>query len=120
MVDDPELLELVELEVRELLSQVRVPGRRRRRSSRARRSKALEDAGTTRRTQCIDELMEAIDSYIPEPKRELDKPFLMPIEDVFSITGRGTVVTGRVEQGIVKVGRRGGDRGDQGRRRRRW
>ena len=64
--------------------------------------------------------MEALDAFIPEPKRALDKPFLMPIEDVFSITGRGTVVTGRVEQGIVKIGRRGGDRRASSRRRRRW
>ena len=66
--------------------------------------KALADAGDDAANKCIDELMEALDAFIPEPMRALDKPFLMPIEDVFSITGRGTVVTGRVEQGIVKVG----------------
>ena len=64
--------------------------------------------------------MEAVDAYIPMPEREMDKPFLMPIEDVFTITGRGTVVTGRVERGKVKVGRGGGDRRDAGRRGRRW
>ena len=66
--------------------------------------KALADAGDDAANKCIDELMDALDSFIPDPMRALDKPFLMPIEDVFSITGRGTVVTGRVEQGIVKVG----------------
>ncbi len=67
-------------------------------------TKALADANDDTANKCVDELMEALDSFIPEPKRALDKPFLMPIEDVFSITGRGTVVTGRVDQGIVKVG----------------
>jgi elongation factor Tu len=103
MVDDPELLELVELEVRELLSRYEFPGDTTPIIKGA-ASKALADAGDDTANQCIDELMEALDAFIPEPVRALDKPFLMPIEDVFSITGRGTVVTGRVEQGIVKVG----------------
>src|SRR5881394_1281200 len=101
MVDDPELLELVEMEVRELLSRYEFPG-----DDipvvQVSALKALE--GDAEWTPKILELMEAVDSYIPEPVRDLDKPFLMPIEDVFTITGRGTVVTGRVEQGEVKVG----------------
>jgi elongation factor Tu len=101
MVDDPELLELVELEVRELLSRYDFPG-----DDipvvQVSALKALE--GDPEWTPKILELMEAVDSYIPEPQRDIDKPFLMPIEDVFTITGRGTVVTGRVEQGVVKVG----------------
>src|SRR5579862_7663081 len=101
MVDDPELLELVEMEVRELLSKYEFPG-----DDipivQVSALKALE--GDEEWSQKIVELMEAVDSYIPEPQRALDKPFLMPIEDVFTITGRGTVVTGRVEQGEVKVG----------------
>src|SRR6188472_2549046 len=101
MVDDPELLELVEMEVRELLSKYEFPG-----DDipviQVSALKALE--GDPEWTPKILELMEAVDSYIPEPVRALDKPFLMPIEDVFTITGRGTVVTGRVEQGEVKVG----------------
>ena len=103
MVDDPELLELVELEVRELLSRYEFPGDTTP-IIKGSAVKALSDAGDDAANQCIDELMEALDAFIPEPKRALDKPFLMPIEDVFSITGRGTVVTGRIEQGIVKVG----------------
>jgi len=103
MVDDPELLELVELEVRELLSRYGFPGDTTPIIKGA-AVKALENASDDAANKCIDELMEALDAFIPEPKRALDKPFLMPIEDVFSITGRGTVVTGRVEQGIVKVG----------------
>jgi elongation factor Tu len=103
MVDDPELLELVELEVRELLNKYDFPGDDTPIVKGA-AVKALADAGDDAANKCIDELMEALDSFIPEPKRALDKPFLMPIEDVFSITGRGTVVTGRVEQGIVKTG----------------
>jgi elongation factor Tu len=102
-VDDPELLELVELEVRELLSSYDFPG-----DDipiiKGSALKALEDPDDDAANQCVDELMDALDASIPEPERALDKPFLMPIEDVFSITGRGTVVTGRVEQGIVKVG----------------
>jgi elongation factor Tu len=104
MVDDPELLDLVELEVRELLSQYQFPG-----DDipvvRGSALKALESGEPgTDDTKCIDELMAAIDEYFPEPKREIDKPFLMSIEDVFSISGRGTVVTGRIDRGIVKVG----------------
>ncbi len=102
-VDDAELLELVELEVRELLSAYEFPG-----DDvpiiKGSALKALEDADDDEANQCIEELMGALDVSIPEPQRALDKPFLMPIEDVFSITGRGTVVTGRVEQGIIKVG----------------
>jgi elongation factor Tu len=101
MVDDEELLDLVELEVRELLSEYEFPG-----DDvpvvRVSALKALE--GVAEWQDKIMELMDAVDSYIPEPTRELDKPFLMPIEDVFTISGRGTVVTGKVEQGIVKVG----------------
>ncbi|WP_459892440.1 elongation factor Tu, partial [Desulfothermus okinawensis] len=104
LVDDEELLELVELEVRELLSQYDFPG-----DDipviHGSALKALEsDDPDSEEAKCIFELMEAVDSYIPEPVREIDKPFLMPIEDVFTISGRGTVVTGRVERGIVKVG----------------
>jgi elongation factor Tu len=101
MVDDPELLELVEMEVRELLSKYDFPG-----DDipivHVSALKALE--GDAEWTPKILELMEAVDSYIPEPTRDIDKPFLMPIEDVFTITGRGTVVTGRVEQGQIKIG----------------
>jgi elongation factor Tu len=101
MVDDEELLELVELEVRELLTQYEFPGDD---TPIIRMSalKALE--GDEQAEQQILELMEAVDSYIPEPERIVDKPFLMPVEDVFTITGRGTVATGRVEQGTIKVG----------------
>jgi elongation factor Tu len=101
LVDDEELLELVELEVRELLTQYEFPGDD---TPIVRLSalKALEgDVGWTPK---IVELMEAVDSYVPEPERVVDRPFLMPVEDVFTITGRGTVATGRVEQGTVKVG----------------
>ena len=103
MVDDPELLELVELEVRELLSKYSFPGDTTP-IVKGSATKALADGGNDAANACIDELMAALDSFIPQPQRALDKPFLMPIEDVFSITGRGTVVTGRVDQGIVKVG----------------
>src|SRR5436189_5876590 len=100
MVDDEELLELVELEVRELLSAYEFPG-----DDvpvvRVSALKALE--GDAEAAKGILELMAAVDAYVPEPKRDIDKPFLMPIEDVFWITGRGTVVTGKVEQGVVKV-----------------
>ncbi|MDT9597983.1 elongation factor Tu [Sphingosinicella rhizophila] len=102
-VDDEELLELVELEIRELLSSYDFPGDDIpiiKGSALA----ALEDSNETIGEKAILELMAAVDSYIPQPERPLDKPFLMPIEDVFSISGRGTVVTGRVETGIVKVG----------------
>ena len=106
MVDDPELLELVELEIRELLNKYEFPG-----DDipivKGSALKALESAGTdpgTEEYKCIFELMDAVDAYVPEPTRDIDKPFLMPVEDVFSISGRGTVATGRVERGIVKVG----------------
>src|SRR6202049_4263761 len=101
MVDDPELLELVELEVRELLSEYDFPGDDIPFITGS-ALKALE--GDEAYKTKIVELAEALDTYIPEPVRELDKPFLMPVEDVFSITGRGTVATGRVEQGIVNTG----------------
>src|SRR5712671_4476107 len=101
MVDDKEFIELVELDLRELLSKYEYPG-----DDipivRISALKALE--GDPEWTPKIMELMDAVDTYIPEPAREIDKPFLMPIEDVFTITGRGTVVTGRVERGMVKVG----------------
>jgi elongation factor Tu len=109
MVDDPELLDLVELEVRELLSKYEFPGDEIPivRGSALKASEAL-DAGkpieNAEEYKSIFKLMEAVDSYIPQPVRDVDKPFLMPIEDVFSIKGRGTVVTGRVERGKVKVG----------------
>ena len=104
LVDDPELLELVEMEVRELLSSYGYPG-----DDipvvRGSALKALEcDSADSPDAQCILELLNACDTYFPDPVRETDKPFLMPIEDVFSISGRGTVVTGRVERGIIKVG----------------
>jgi len=103
MVDDEELLELVELEVRELLSEYDFPG-----DDipivQGSALKALEAGGEGDDAACIQELMDAVDSYIPQPERDIDKPFLMPVEDVFSITGRGTVATGRIERGIVKQG----------------
>ena len=103
MVDDEELLELVELEVRDLLSEYDFPG-----DDipviQGSALKALESGGEGPDAECIQELMDAIDSYIPEPERDIDKPFLMPVEDVFSITGRGTVATGRIERGIIKQG----------------
>jgi elongation factor Tu len=104
LVDDEELLELVELEVRELLTKYGFPG-----DDipviKGSALKALEaDDPTSEDTKCIHELLAACDEYIPEPERDRDKPFLMPIEDVFSISGRGTVVTGRVERGVIKVG----------------
>ena len=101
MVDDEELIELVEMEVRDLLSEYDFPGDEVP-VIRGSALKALE--GDPAWTPKIDELMEAVDTYIPTPQRDTDKPFLMPIEDVFTITGRGTVVTGRVERGTVKVG----------------
>jgi elongation factor Tu len=101
MVDDEELLELVEVEVRELLSEYEFPGDDIPFVTGS-ALKALE--GDAEHTQKIIELAEQLDSYIPEPERDLDKPFLMPVEDVFSITGRGTVATGRIEQGIVNTG----------------
>ena len=104
MVDDKELLELVEMEVRELLSKYEFPG-----DEDADRDRLGEDGAGRRqerdgRRRAIMKLADALDSYIPQPKRLIDGPFLMPVEDVFSISGRGTVVTGRVERGIVKVG----------------
>ncbi len=103
MVDDEELLELVELEVRELLSEYGFPGDDTP-VVRGSALRAMEANGEGDAVACIGELMDAIDSYIPQPERDVDKPFLMPVEDVFSITGRGTVATGRIERGIVKQG----------------
>jgi elongation factor Tu len=106
MVDDPELLDLVELEMRELLTKYQFPGDKIP-VVRGSALKAMESTSTdtgVEEYKCIWELMDAVDSYIPTPDRPIDKPFLMPIEDVFTISGRGTVVTGRVERGIVKVG----------------
>jgi elongation factor Tu len=101
MVDDPELLELVELEVRELLTKFGFPGD----DLPVIKVSALGALnGEAQWEKTVDELMEAVDKYIPMPARIIDKPFLMPIEDIFSIQGRGTVVTGRIEQGICKVG----------------
>jgi elongation factor Tu len=106
MVDDPELLDLVELEVRELLTKYQFPGDKipviRGSALKAMNSTATDAAAED--YKCVWELMDAVDSYIPTPERPIDKPFLMPIEDVFSISGRGTVVTGRVERGVIKVG----------------
>ncbi|KFN38213.1 elongation factor Tu [Smithella sp. F21] len=104
LVDDPELLDLVELELRELLTQYEFPG-----DDipiiRGSALKALEAEDiNSPDVKCISELMDAVDAYIPEPKRDIEKPFLMPVGDVFTISGRGTVVTGRVDRGIVKVG----------------
>jgi len=103
MVDDAELLDLVELEVRELLSKYEFPG-----DDvpviRGSALKALEGEVSAVGTEAIQKLMEALDAYIPQPQRDIDRPFLMPVEDVFSISGRGTVATGRIERGKVKVG----------------
>jgi elongation factor Tu len=103
MVDDPEILDLVELEVRELLKKYQFPGDEVPviRGSALQANEKPEDP---KASAAIFKLMEAVDSYIPTPPRPVDKPFLMPIEDIFSITGRGTVVTGRVERGVIKVG----------------
>jgi elongation factor Tu len=102
-VDDPELIELVELELRELLSSYEFPG-----DDipiiKGSALNALNNPEDEAATKCIFELMEQVDSYIPTPVRDIDKPFLMPVEDVFSITGRGTVGTGRIERGVVNVG----------------
>jgi elongation factor Tu len=106
MVDDPELIELVELEIRELLSKYQFPGDKTP-IIKGSALKALQSESkdiNAPEYKSIMELMAAIDSYIPQPKRDIDKPYLMPLEDVFSIAGRGTVVTGRIERGIVKVG----------------
>ena len=106
-VNDPELLELVEMEIRDLLTEYGFPGDKTP-IIKGSALKALEAAKEGRvddpACQCINELMKALDTYIPDPQRETDKPFLMPVEDVFTITGRGTVATGRVERGTVKVG----------------
>ena len=103
MVDDPELLDLVELEVRELLSKYEYPGDDLP-VIRGSALQALENPEDEEKTKCIWDLMEAIDTYFPVPDRPVDKPFLMPIEDIFSISGRGTVATGRIDTGIIKVG----------------
>jgi elongation factor Tu len=101
MVEDAELLELVELEVRELLKSYQFPGD----SIAVVKGSALQALnGDAKWEKTIDELMEAVDKNVPQPVRDVDKPFAMPIEDIFSISGRGTVVTGRVERGKVKVG----------------
>lgn len=105
-VDDPELLDLVEMEVRELLSKYEFPGDEIP-IVRGSALKAMESSSSDPNAEeyrSIGELLKALDEYIPEPKRDIDKPFLMPIEDVFTISGRGTVVTGRVERGVIKVG----------------
>ncbi|MHB8791397.1 MAG: elongation factor Tu [Desulfobulbaceae bacterium] len=103
MVDDPELIELVEMELRELLDKYEYPG-----DDipiiRGSALQALENPEEEDKAKCIWDLMAAVDSYIPQPKRDIDKPFLMPVEDVFSISGRGTVATGRIERGVVHVG----------------
>jgi len=102
LVDDPELVELVEMEVRELLTQYEFPG-----DDipviKGSAFQAMENPDDPEKTKCVEELLATMDEYFPLPERDVDKPFLMPIEDVFSIQGRGTVVTGRVERGIVKV-----------------
>ncbi|MEY2806849.1 MAG: elongation factor Tu [Planctomycetia bacterium] len=104
LVDDPELLELVEMEIRDLLNKYKFPGDKtpiiRGQAKLALESNGTDDAGNA----CIDQLMDALDSFIPTPQRDVDKPFLMCVEDVFSISGRGTVGTGRIDRGIVKVG----------------
>ena len=103
MVDDPELIELVDMELRELLDKYEFPGDDTP-IIQGSALQALENPEDESKNKCIFELMDAVDSFIPEPARDVDKPFLMPVEDVFSISGRGTVATGRVERGIVKVG----------------
>ena len=104
IVDDPELLELVELEVRELLTKYKFPGDKTPIIQRQRALRRSPIRKIPKRQNRIQELMNAIDAYIPTPQRETDKPFLMPVEDVFSITGRGTVATGRVDRGTMKMG----------------
>src|SRR4029079_18053537 len=103
MVDDKELLELVEVEVRELLSKYEFPGDKTPIVIGS-ALKALEGEDTDMGIKAILKLADALDAYIPQPKRAIDGPFLMPVEDVFSISGRGTVVTGRVQRGVIKVG----------------
>jgi elongation factor Tu len=103
MVDDPELIELVDMELRELLDKYEFPGDDTP-IIQGSALQALENPDDESKNKCIFELMDAVDTFIPEPERDVDKPFLMPVEDVFSISGRGTVATGRVERGIIKVG----------------
>ncbi|MFA7454949.1 MAG: elongation factor Tu, partial [Desulfobulbaceae bacterium] len=103
MVDDEELIELVEMELRELLDKYEFPGDEIP-IIRGSALQALENPEDAEKTKCIWDLMEAVDSYVPQPVRDIDKPFLMPVEDVFSISGRGTVATGRVERGVIHVG----------------
>jgi elongation factor Tu len=103
MVDDPELIELVEMELRELLDTYKFPGDDTP-IIRGSALLALQHSDEADKTQCIWDLMNAVDTWVPQPQRDIDKPFLMPVEDVFSISGRGTVATGRIESGIVKVG----------------
>ncbi len=103
MVDDEELIELVDMELRELLSAYDFPGDDTPIIPGS-ALKALENPEDEEATKCIFELMDAVDSFIPQPKRDIEKPFLMPVEDVFSISGRGTVATGRIERGLIKVG----------------
>ena len=103
LVDDAELLDLIEVEVRDLLTKYGFPGDETP-VVRGAAFPALSSPGDAKTSECITKLMEAIDTYIPEPQREIDKPFLMSVEDVFSIKGRGTVATGRIERGVVKVG----------------
>jgi elongation factor Tu len=103
LVDDAELLDLIEVEVRDLLTKYGFPGDETP-VVRGAAFPALSNPGDAKASECITKLMEAIDTYIPEPQREIDKPFLMSVEDVFSIKGRGTVATGRIERGVVKVG----------------
>ena len=103
MVDDPELIELVDMELRELLDKYEFPGDDTP-IVQGSALKALENPDDESAAKCIWDLMEAVDTFVPEPERDVDKPFLMPVEDVFSISGRGTVATGRVERGVIKVG----------------
>ncbi|MBC8491350.1 MAG: elongation factor Tu, partial [Candidatus Marinimicrobia bacterium] len=103
MVDDPELLELVEMELRDLLNKYNFPGDEIP-IIRGSALEALNNPDDPEKTKCVRELIEAVDAYIPIPERDIDKPFIMPVEDVFSITGRGTVGTGRIERGVIKVG----------------
>lgn len=103
MVDDPELIELVEMELRDLLNKYNFPGDEIP-IIKGSALEALNNSDDPDETKCIYELIDAIDNYIPEPERDIDKPFLMPVEDVFSITGRGTVGTGRIDRGVIKIG----------------
>src|SRR5690349_7589139 len=103
LVDDPELLELVEMEVRELLTKYGFPGDDTP-VIKGNAKAAMDSPGDATATKCIDDLVKSLDDYVPMPQREVDKPFLMPVEDVFSIKGRGTVGTGRIERGVCKIG----------------